>query len=164
MPLYESSIDVIKSEMATFFSVFRDGMIWANDDQSLGYDLVIFARKEPAPIDVDALQRRLDRPNHARVKTSLAEVGLGSAVELVSTYAGRGRDLAEWIKDAPINTDINLRLQYLAGLGLNSYHQDAIHKEMLRYRKPADDMIVATERTKRALRDAMERRSNPPEQ
>ncbi len=164
VPLYESSIDVIKTEMATFFSVFRDGVIWANDDQSLGYDLVIFARKEPAPIDVDALQRRLDRPDHARVKASLAEVGLGSAVELVSTYAGRGRDLAEWIKDAPINTDINLRLQYLAGLGLNSYHQDAIHKEMLRYRKPADDMIVATERTKRALRDAMERRSNPPEQ
>ncbi len=161
VPLYESSIDVIKTEMATFFGVFRDGMVWANDDEGLGYDVVMFARKEPAPIDVDALQRRLDRPDHARVKASLAEVGLGSAVELISTYAGRARDLAEWTKDAPINTDINLRLQYLAGLGLNSYHQDAIHKEMLTWRRPADDLIVATERTKRALRDAMERRSKP---
>ncbi len=164
VPLYESSIAVIKTEMATFFGVFRDGMIWANDDQGLGYDLVMFARKEPAPIDVDALQRRLDRPDHARVKASLAEVGLGSAVELISTYAGRARDLAEWLKEAPINTDINLRLQYLAGLGLNSYHQDAIHKEMLTWRRPADDMIVATARTKRALQEAMDRRSTTPEQ
>jgi len=124
----------------------------------------MFARTEPTPIDVDALQRRLDRPDHARVKASLAEVGLGSAVELLSTYAGRARDLTEWLKDAPINTDINLRLQYLAGLGLNFYDQDAIHKEMLTWRRPADDLIVGTERTKRALREATERRSTPPEQ
>ena len=161
VPLYESSINVIKIEIATFFNVFRDGAVWANDDQGLGYDVVLFARKEPAPIDIDALQLRLDRPNHARVKTSLAEVGLGSAVELLSTYTGRARDLAEWLKDAPINIDINLRLQYLAGLGLNSYHQDAIRKEMLTYRRPADDMIVGTERAKRAMREAMERRSKP---
>jgi spermidine synthase len=122
------------------------------------------ARKEPAPIDVDALQRRLDRPDHARVKGSLAEVGLGSAVELLSTYAGRARDLAGWLKDAPINTDINLRLQYLAGLGLNFYQQDAILTELLTHRRPLDDLFVGTERTKRALREAMERRSKPPEQ
>jgi len=164
VPLYESSIAVIKIEMATFFGVFRDGVVWANDDAGQGYDLVMFARTEPTPIDVDALQRRLDRPDHARVKASLAEVGLGSAVELLSTYAGRARDLTEWLKDAPINTDINLRLQYLAGLGLNFYDQDAIHKEMLTWRRPADDLIVGTERTKRALREATERRSTPPEQ
>jgi len=164
VPLYESSIAVIKIEMATFFGVFRDGVVWANDDQGQGYDVVMFARTEPTPIDVDALQRRLDRPDHARVKASLAEVGLGSAVELLSTYAGRARDLTEWLKDAPINTDINLRLQYLAGLGLNFYDQDAIHKEMLTWRRPADDLIVGTERTKRALREATERRSTPPEQ
>jgi len=164
VPLYESSIAVIKIEMATFFGVFRDGVVWANDDAGQGYDVVMFARTEPTPIDVDALQRRLDRPDHARVKASLAEVGLGSAVELLSTYAGRARDLTEWLKDAPINTDINLRLQYLAGLGLNFYDQDAIHKEMLTWRRPADDLIVGTERTKRALREATERRSTPPEQ
>jgi len=63
-----------------------------------------------------------------------------------------------------LNTDINLRLQYLAGLGLNFYDQDAIHKEMLTWRRPAEDLLVGTERTKRALREAIERRSTPPEQ
>jgi spermidine synthase len=83
---------------------------------------------------------------------------------LLSTYAGRARDLAGWLKDAPINTDINLRLQYLAGLGLNFYQQDAILTELLTHRRPLDDLFVGTERTKRALREAMERRSKPPEQ
>ena len=31
VPLYESTIEVVKSEMATFFAVFPDGMVWIND-------------------------------------------------------------------------------------------------------------------------------------
>ena len=42
-----------------------------------------------------------------------AWVGLGSAVDLLGTYAGRKRDLAKWLEKAEINRDRNLRLQYL---------------------------------------------------
>ena len=31
VPLYESTIEVVKSEMATFFAVFPDGIVWIND-------------------------------------------------------------------------------------------------------------------------------------
>ena len=74
-----------------------------------------FGQVEPTQFDVDKLQERLNRDDHARVKQSLAEVGFHSAVGLLATYAGQATDLQEWMRDAQINTDRNLRLQYLAG-------------------------------------------------
>ncbi len=57
-----------------------------------------------------------------------------------------------WLRDAAINRDRNLRLQYLAGLGLNLYQADQIYADMLRYvTKMPDDLFVAKEETKQAL-------------
>ncbi|HOB32975.1 MAG TPA: fused MFS/spermidine synthase, partial [Verrucomicrobiota bacterium] len=41
VPLYESNLDVVKSEVATFFSVFTNATIWSNDAQGQGYDTVL---------------------------------------------------------------------------------------------------------------------------
>jgi spermidine synthase len=86
------------------------------------------------------------------VKDSLRQIGMSSAVDLFSTYAGRKTDLEPWLRNAQINHDRNLRLQYLAGLGLNLYQADVIYSEMLRYvsRLP-DDLFVAHDDTKRRL-------------
>jgi hypothetical protein len=46
------------------------------------------------------------------------------------------------LSDASINRDRNLRLQYLAGLGLNMYQSAFIYSEMLRYRKQPEDLFV----------------------
>jgi spermidine synthase len=54
-----------------------------------------------------------------------------SAVDLFATYAGSAEDMKPWLQDAQINRDRNLRLQYLAGRGLNLYRADAIFAEML---------------------------------
>jgi spermidine synthase len=43
---------------------------------------------------------------------------------------GDASDLAAWLQDAKLNTDRNLRLQYLAGEGLNTYAADAIYRSM----------------------------------
>jgi spermidine synthase len=53
-----------------------------------------------------------------------------SAADLFGTFAGQAPDFAEWLKDAQINRDRNLRLEYLAGRGLNLYRADAIYSEM----------------------------------
>src|ERR1043166_2987915 len=44
VPLYESTVDVVKSEMATFFSVFPQGIVWVNDRED-GADGVLLDRK-----------------------------------------------------------------------------------------------------------------------
>jgi spermidine synthase len=131
--LYESNTAAVKSEIGTFFEAFPDGMIFANTYNGAGYDLVLLGQVQPAPIDVDAIQARLSTDEYAPVLRSLGEIGMASAVDLFATYAGSAKDYVEWLKDAQINRDANLRLQYLAGQGLNLYRADVIFAEMLQH-------------------------------
>src|SRR5262249_39297542 len=89
VPLYEANRDVVQSQIATFFSVFPNGTIWGNDDDGFGYDTVMLGQNGPLTIDVDALQQRFDRLDHDKVRDALKDLGLGSAIDLLSTYAGR---------------------------------------------------------------------------
>ena len=134
VPLYESDEDVVKSEIATFFEAFPHGTIWSNDEQGKGYDVVLLGQVEETKIDLDALDRRCAQPNYAAVVKSLQFVGFPAAFDLYATYGGQACDLAPWLKDAQINNDRNLRLQYLAGLGLNKDLSASIYDNM-RYSK-----------------------------
>jgi spermidine synthase len=155
VPLYESNVEAVKSEIATFFEVFPNGVIWNNDNGGVGYDIVLMGQVEPMKIDVDALQKRLDQPSYEKVVASLNETGFGSAVSLLSTYGGQASDLTPWMKDAQINQDSNLRLQYLAGLGLNSLKGGSIGDEILKYRKFSETLFVATGEKRDELRQAL---------
>ncbi len=155
VPLYESAEDVVQSEIATFFTVFPEGTLWSNDIHGEGYDVVLLGRVEPLRIDVPALQDRLDREDHARVVESLREVEFHTAMDLLATYAGRGPDLAPWLADAQINTDRNLRLQYLAGLGLNVSEGQRIYDDLIARRKFPERLFIAPPIEKLELRDAI---------
>jgi spermidine synthase len=157
VPLYESSPDVVKSEMATFFSAFPGGTIWSNDINGECYDVVLLGPAVPMKIDVEELTRRLERGDHLAVAQSLAEVKFASAMELLATYAGQGADLQDWLRTAQINTDRNLRLQYLAGLGLNAYEGTPIYKEILSYRTFPERLFVASPARKLQLRAKLDR-------
>jgi spermidine synthase len=145
VPLYETDMDTVKSEIATFFDVFPDGTIWANQGDGEGYDVMLLGQTGPTTINVDELQERLNRPEYARVAKSLSDVGLKSAAEILATYAGQGPDLKPWLNGAEINRDSNLRLQYLAGLAVNSNREEIIYNEMLRYRRFPVHLIVGSD-------------------
>jgi spermidine synthase len=155
VPLYESYPDVVKSELATFFDVFTDGTVWSNDIRGQGYDVLLAGHATPQTINVDSMQVKLSRPEYARVTQSLGEVGFNSALSLLSTYGGQARDLAPWLTDAQINRDSNLRLQYLAGMGLNTYENAAIYDDMLRYRKFPDNLFQGADSELAFLRQEM---------
>jgi spermidine synthase len=150
--LYESSEAAVKSEIGTFLEAFPNGAVFANTVNGQGYDLVLFGQLEGGKINVDAVQARLSDPANAAVARSLSEVGINSAVDLFGTYAGRRTDMKNWLSDAQINTDRNLKLQYLAGLGLNLYQSDAIYKAMIREAKYPDDLFEGNAETLTALR------------
>jgi spermidine synthase len=143
VPLYESTADAVKSEIATFLDVFPNGTIWANNVNGGGYDIVLLGQAEPTKIDIAALARRFGDTRYAAVGASLGEVGFDSPIALFSTYAGDGADLGPWLAGATINRDRSLRLQYLAAVGLNSYQSEAIYNGLAAYRRFPDSLFVA---------------------
>lgn len=159
VPLYESDSDTVKSEMATFFDVFPSGTLWGNDNAGGGYDTVLLGQAEPARIDLDQLQRRLDKPEYERVARSMREVGFSSAIAMLSTYAGQEPDLRPWLAGAEINRDGNLRLQYLAGMALNYGMETAIYNDILSYRRFPLGVFVGSDQSRQALAYALE--ANP---
>ncbi|MBI3491605.1 MAG: fused MFS/spermidine synthase [Acidobacteria bacterium] len=150
--LYESNTDAVKSEIGTFLEAFPNGIVWGNTNEGKGYDLVLLGQVEPTQIDVEAIEAKLQRPEYAPLKHSLSQIGMNSAIDLFSTYAGRKSDLTPWLRDAQINHDRNLRLQYLAGLGLNLYQADVIYADMLRnVSKMPEDLFTGSGETKKQL-------------
>jgi len=156
VPLYETTPEVVKSEIATFFDVFPDGTIWANNKDGQGYDLLLLGQTEPVKINVDELQQRWDQLDRKSVAESLGDVGFGGTVSLFKTYAGRASDLQPWLAQAEINRDRNLRLQYLAGMGLNVNQGRLIFDEIVSYRRFPDDLFVGSGMRNTALRWALQ--------
>ncbi len=155
VPLYESTPDTVRSEIATFFEVFPYGTLWSNDMSGEGYDILLLGQVEPPKINLDVVQERLSDPAHARVAAALQEVQFHSAVNLLATYAGRRADLAPWLRGALINRDRNLRLQYIAGMGLNSVRAVEIFNWMVQYRRFPEDVFVGSEDRRSELRMAL---------
>jgi spermidine synthase len=141
LPIYDSDPATVKSELATFFDVFPNGTVWSNYVPNVGgYDLVLIGGN-PTPINIDSIQERLDRPEYSKVLASIGDVGFHSAAEVLATYAGRATDLSPYFAGAEINNDMNLRLQYLAGLGVNSMAFQKVLAEVLAYRKFPTDLF-----------------------
>ena len=154
--LYQSTEDVVKSEIGTFVETFPNTIIWGNPNKGQGYDLVLMGQVEPIRIDVDELQARLDSAPYAQVAESLRAIGISSAVQLLSTYAGSGADLTPWLRDAMINRDRNLRLQYLAGMGVGFDESVPIYRAMLQHARFPDDLITGSADSMQKLRQAIE--------
>ena len=140
--LYESNADAVKSELATFFEAFPNGVVFGNTNNG--------ARLRPRPRRPDghdADRRRRDREATAaagvrQVAQSLREIGFNSATDLFATFAGNEPMLRPWLADAQINRDRNLRLQYLAGVRLNQYDQAGIYSQMLQYRRYPEGLFT----------------------
>jgi spermidine synthase len=155
VPLYESDEATVKSEVATFFRVFPEGTIWGNDDSGAGYDVVMLGQNGPARIDVDRLRDRWSSPAYRKAAASLDETGFAGPNDLLATYAGRAADLAPWLVNAQINRDRNLRLQYLAGLGVDSNLESVIYQHMLAYGQDPEGLFVGSAKSLEEVRMAI---------
>ncbi|HKD07557.1 MAG TPA: fused MFS/spermidine synthase [Bryobacteraceae bacterium] len=158
VPLYETSIEAARTEIATFFEAFPNGTVWGNvNTDGSGYDLVLMGQVEPLRIDPETMQSKLDRPDYMAVRQSLRDAGFPTALDLLSTYAAQASDLREWIRGAQINRDRNLRLQYLAGLGVNANLADEIYNEMLRPAKFPYNLMSGSAQSTASMRSLFHR-------
>jgi spermidine synthase len=134
VPLYESNPAAVKCELATFLQVFPRASLWSGQNLATGYDLVVVATIGDQEISPRTLSGRM-RTNPA-LQRSLREIGLPNAEALLSRFAVDGSILNEWLSDAQINRDRNLRLQYLAGLTPESQTAQEIFQAMVSRRRP----------------------------
>jgi spermidine synthase len=153
--LYESTPEAVKSEIGTFFEVFPHGVIWGNTHQGRGYDTVLMGTVEAPHFNIDEWEARLNSPQYAAVKESLREISIYSAIDLFGNYAGRASDMKAYLADAQINRDRDLRLQYLAGLGLNLYQSGPIYADILRHKKYPEGLFSGSPETLEKLRNAI---------
>ena len=109
------------------------------------------ARSSRRTIDLDAIDGAAGAPEYAPVAQSLREIGIQFGRRSVRDLRRPGGGLEPWLQDAQINRDRNLRLQYLAGLGLNLYQSGPIYAEMLVYRRQPQDLFVGSDALKSAV-------------
>jgi spermidine synthase len=156
--LFETNLDAVKSSVATFFEVFPNGTVWGNPYEGQGHDMILLGQSEPLHIDLDEMEQRFGyRDESNKISESLGEIGMNSPEDLFATYSGRVSDLGPWLKGAVINTDRNLRMEYLAGMDLDLDDAAAIYAGMLDYRRFPGDIFAGTEGRLDSLRAAIER-------
>jgi spermidine synthase len=153
--LYESSHEAVQSEVATFFEAFPHGLIFGNTFEGRAIDTVLVGQVSAPELYLDYIDEALRTPAFQPVVDSLSQIGLWGSTDLFGNYAGRARDLTTWLDGAQINRDRNLRLQYLAGLGVNLHEGDSIYADILQYRKFPDDLFIASESTIWRLQQAL---------
>lgn len=134
VPLYESNPAAVKCEMATFLQAFPRSSLWSGQNLTTGYDLVVVGTVGDHEISPRTMTQRLRSNPH--LQQSLTEIGLPDSDALLSRFAGDGAILTDWLRDAEINRDYNLRLQYLAGLTPESQTAQEIFQAMVRKRRP----------------------------
>ena len=139
-------VDVVRADRHVSPSA---GTIWGTK----GGDLVLVGQTGPQRIDVDSVQHRMAASES--IAASLREVGFATAVDLLATYSGRASDVAAWLAGAEINRDRSLRLQYRAGLHVNFDSPEAIYASIIGGRRYPDDLFVASEKLKEALKQAI---------
>ena len=156
VPIYESREAAVESEVATFLDVFPNGTLWGSRlAEGGGYDLILVGQDAPTRIDVDALQARMFRMGYLPVARSLVESGFGSILDLFSAYVGDRASMAPALKAAAINTDRNLRLQYLAGFDAPAGEHERIYAALVASRAVPDELFVASAQWKAQLGQAL---------
>jgi spermidine synthase len=157
--LFETNLEAVKSTVATFFEAFPNGTIWGNTYEGKGHDMILLGQLEPTRIDLNDMERRV---SSSKIEQSLSDVGMNSALDLFATYAGDRPDLTKWVAGAAINLDRNLRMQYLAGLGLDLDNSAAIYADMLTHRRFPEDLFIGTQAQLDSLRTMIQKEWHAP--
>ncbi|TWU23612.1 fused MFS/spermidine synthase [Bythopirellula polymerisocia] len=145
IPLYQTDFQTVSCELATFLSVFPSATLWSSgSDRRFGYDIIAVAQAEESPIDLEAVQARID--NNPELKSDLAEVDIDSVVKLFEHYVGCGKDLATMLQDAQINREATLKLEYMAGMASYIQEPDAILRLILRPLRYPTELLANDER------------------
>ena len=139
VPLYDTNEAAVKSEIATFFTVFPNGTVWNSDIEGGSYDTIIIGGVDRFKLRMNAIQAQLDQ--QPRLSQSLQDIEIHSAKDILVTFIGQKSDMDDWLANAELNLDRNLRLEYLAGEALDMNMRDQIFAKMVANRSYPFNLI-----------------------
>lgn len=128
-PFYETDEAAVKSQIATFFDAFPQSSVWNTYPEGRGYDATLLGYNAALEITEERLVSAMTRT--PEITSSIRELGFQNPAFLLYHYGGQASDMEEWLADAQINRDRNLRLEYLAGASLNSQMASQIAENMV---------------------------------
>ncbi|RJR15259.1 MAG: spermidine synthase [Nitrospiraceae bacterium] len=127
LPIYELSIDDLRSVAKTFSLNFKYTMAWLTY-----FDAALIGSNSPLLINEEELQRRIAYP---AVSEDLKQVMMGSADEFLSYFIMGTEGMKAFSSSGTINTDDNLYLEFSAprSMGKNVMEQNV--SAIVRYRE-----------------------------
>jgi spermidine synthase len=131
--------------------VCPNAVVWNNVTGGAG-DVVLSGRADDSSINLDIVAQRVAQPECAPVRRSLQSVGFDTVEDLFASFGAHGEDLSAWTAGAEINTDRNLRLQYLAGSGFGTIEPELVYQNMVLNRSWPDGLFVGSPERVQALR------------
>ena len=136
LPIYEMSVDNLKSVLRTFSLHFKYTMAWLTH-----FDVELIGSNSPIAIDEAALEKRISFP---AISKDLAPVRMASATDFLSYFVMGTDGVKAFSKGGMINTDDNLYLEFSSpastGINVMGRNLDAIagyRESILPYLVPA---------------------------
>ncbi len=157
VPFYETDEAAVKSQVATFFKAFPNASIWNSQSGMQGYDVTLLGTKETLRINEEHILNMMKQPLLA---PSLAETNINNIISFLSHYSGNKSDISNWLQNAELNDDKNLRLEYLAGKALDLQKADKIYSEMTSSVKYPHDNFILSDKNKFKLLHYFENKTN----
>ncbi len=106
LPLYQLSEVDFKMIANTFHEVFPYTSVWYS-----GVDALLIGSYEKIDIDFDTLKKKME---YGPVKKSLAEIGITSPYQFLSTFVLNIEDTPEYVKGIGLNTDNHPYIEFSA--------------------------------------------------
>jgi len=149
LPLLAMDEAAVKSEAVTLFGAFDRATLWHTGNFRGRRHMVICGALAPVPLDVQARERWLART--PAFQQSLASLELSGLSDLLRLYSGQKRDLRPWLRDAVVNRDWAMRLEYLAGRAFEYDRSEEIFQAIMAYRAFPGNLFVNVPSTDKSL-------------
>ncbi|WP_192560783.1 fused MFS/spermidine synthase [Pseudomonas allokribbensis] len=105
LPLPTQNIDDSRSLVRSFLDVFPYATLWTSEF----HEMLLVGSLTPIELDAEKITRRLQQDS---VRSTLQDVGIGSAPALLSTWVTDRAGLERFAADAPAVTDDQPRIEY----------------------------------------------------
>jgi spermidine synthase len=148
LPIYELTVDDLKSVVRTFTENFKYSMLWLTRT-----DAELVGSNDPIVIDVDTLGKRIAAPG---VADDLESVDMGSAEDLLSYFVMGTEGLKAFAKRGIVNTDDNLHLEFSAPLSVGVPLMGENARSLYRFRESLLPYLLRDEN--KAARNEQERK------